>query len=70
MIPFVIVVPLAVAGGGLIGLVQERFRRKSLSKAILDASDPDATEQDPAVMANGDLVQISTRRLLHALPLA
>ncbi len=58
MIPFVIVVPLAVAGGGLIGLVQERFRRKRLSKAILDASDPDAVEQGPAVMANGDLVQI------------
>ncbi len=58
MIPFVIVVPLAVAGGGLIGLVQERFRRKRLSKAILDASDPDFVEQGPAVLANGDLVQI------------
>ncbi len=58
MIPFVIVVPLAVAGGGLIGLVQERFRRKRLPKAILDATDPDAMEQDPPIMASGDLVQI------------
>lgn len=58
MIPFVIVVPLAVAGGGLIGLVQERFRKKRLPKAILDASDPDTIEQDPPVMSSGDLVQI------------
>jgi len=58
MIPFIIVVPLAVAGGGLIGLAQEGFRRKRLSKAILDASDPDAVEQNPTVMARGDLVQI------------
>ena len=54
MIPFVIV-PLAIAGGGLIGLVQERFRRKRLSKAILDASDADGAP----VMASGDLVQIN-----------
>lgn len=58
MIPFVIVVPLAVAGGGLIGLVQERFRRKRLPEAILDASDPDSMEQEPPIMASGDLVQI------------
>ncbi len=58
MIPFVIVMPLAVAGGGLIGLVQERFRRKRLSQAIIDTSDPDAVEQDPPILANGDLVQI------------
>ncbi len=53
MIPFVIV-PLAIAGGGLIGLVQERFRRKRLSKAILDASNADTAP----IMASGDPVQI------------
>jgi len=59
MIPFVIIVPLAIAGGGLIGLVEERFRQKRLPKAILDVTDPDDTiEQDPPIMASGDLVQI------------
>jgi len=44
MIPFVIIVPLAVAGGGLLGLAKERFRRKRLSNAIVNATDSDTVE--------------------------
>lgn len=69
MIPFVIVVPLAIAGGGLIGLVQERFRRKRLPEAILDASGPDAMEQGPPIMASGDLVQIKHSTIAARLAL-
>jgi len=46
MIPFVIILPLAAAGGGLLSLAQKRFRRKHLSKAILDAVDFDRGELD------------------------
>jgi len=48
MIPFVIIVPLATAGGGLLALAQERFRRRRLSKAILDTADSGIVEQDTA----------------------
>ena len=69
MIPFVIVVPLAVAGGGLIGLVHERFRRKRLPEAILDATDSDAMEQDSPIMVSGDLVQIKHSTIAARLAL-
>ena len=46
MIPFVIIVPLAVAGGGLLGLAQERFRRRHLSKAIHEVADFNGAEQN------------------------
>lgn len=61
MIPFVVIVPLAVASGGLLGFVQERFRRNRLAKAVKVASDTDAIEIEQAstVMSSGDLVQIN-----------
>ena len=58
MIPLIFFVPLALTGGGLVGMAHERFRRKRLSKAILVASDSDAAKQDEQPMARGDLVQI------------
>ena len=46
MIPFLIIVPLAAAGGGLLGLAQQRFYRRRLSKAILKATDSGKVKQD------------------------
>jgi len=46
MIPFLLIMPLAAAGGGLLGLAQNRFRRRRLSKAILDAADSDMEKKD------------------------
>jgi len=48
MIPIIIIVPLAAAGGGLLGLAKKRFRRKRLSKAIVDTTNSDTVEQNPA----------------------
>jgi mercuric ion transport protein len=45
MIPLIIVMPLAVAGGGLLGLAKNRFRRKRLSKAILATANSDMAEE-------------------------
>jgi len=64
MIPIVIIVPLALASGGLFGLVEERFRRKRVSMQLSsnstkDASDSDVEELDePELMASGDIIQI------------
>jgi len=46
MIPFLVILPLAAAGGGLLGVAQKHFRRRRLSKAILNAADPDLEEKD------------------------
>ena len=46
MIPLLIIVPLAAASGGLLGMAQDRFRRKPLSKAIIGVSDSDTVEQN------------------------
>ncbi len=46
MLPFILIVPLAVAGGGLLGVAQERFRQRQLSKAVLVASNSDQIEQE------------------------
>jgi len=46
MIPFILIVPLAAAGGGLLGLAKQRFRRQRLSKAVLDTTDSDTVEQN------------------------
>ena len=62
MIPIVIILPLAAAGGGLLGLAQARFRRKPLSKAILDAADSDVMEQQNTVQAKHSV--ITTRIVL------
>lgn len=62
MIPFIVLMPLAVAGGGLIGLAHERFRRKPLATQLssaLDSSNPDAVEMEgQTMMASGDLLQV------------
>ncbi len=44
MLPLIIIAPLAVAGGGLLGLAQKRFRRRRLSDAVTDATDSDSAE--------------------------
>jgi len=46
MIPFLIIMPLAMAGGGLLGLTQERLRRKRLSKTIMTATDSDSVKDN------------------------
>ena len=70
MLPIVALVPLALAGGGLFGFVEERFRRKrvstqlasDLSIDVSDSDDPnmkDMKQDATVVMSRGDLVQIS-----------
>jgi len=56
VIPLLIIVPLAAAGGGLLGVAKERFRRKRLSKAILDAADSDTVEQDAVQIKHSAIV--------------
>ncbi len=56
MIPFLIIVPLAAAGGGLFGLAQERFRRRRLSNAILNATDSNIVKQDAAQIKHPAIV--------------
>jgi len=58
MIPLLIIVPLAAASGGLLGMAQDRFRRKRLSEAIIGVSDSDAVDQD-AVQGKGTVVVAS-----------
>ena len=61
MIPIVLIVPLALAGGGLFGLAEERFRRKRISTKLTDDalhSDAEEGQDAPITMAKGDLVQI------------
>lgn len=48
MIPLLIIAPLAVAGGGLVGMAQHRFRRRRLSNAILNATDSNPEGQNAA----------------------
>lgn len=67
MIPFIILAPLAIAGGGLFGLVEERFRRKRLAAQVASQTTPDSPsdteKQDAPVMASGDLIQIKRSAL-------
>ena len=64
MIPIVVLVPLALAGGGLFGFVEERFRRKRApmqlsAKSQMGDHDEDKGKQDAqVVMSSGDLIQI------------
>jgi putative oxidoreductase len=65
MIPFIVLAPLAVAGGGLVGLAQEHLRRKrqaaQVSLQTLDVShadNEDIKEEEVPIMARGELVQI------------
>lgn len=66
MIPLIILVPAALAGGGLFGFAHERFRRKRLAVQLSSEFNPDSPdtlysetiEQEPKVMSSGDLVQI------------
>lgn len=71
MIPIVVLVPLALAGGGLFGLVEERFRRKRTSMQLSSKPQMDVpySEADlgldnnerqdaQVIMSSGDLVQI------------
>jgi len=64
MIPFIVLMPLAVTGGGLLGLVHERFLKKRLvipetSSLVLDSTPFDSGDPDaPLMMASGDLVQV------------
>ena len=63
MIPFIVLAPLAIAGGGLFGLAEERFRRRRLaaqlsSQLTPDSPHSDTEEQDPPVMASGEVIQI------------
>ncbi len=64
MIPFIILAPLAIAGGGLFGMAEEQFRRRrqatqpSSQQAAPDSPLADTGEQDTPIMASGDLIQI------------
>lgn len=46
MLPFLIIVPLATAGGGLLRLAQEQIRRKRLSKAVFNTRNSDILDAD------------------------
>lgn len=68
MIPFIVLAPLAIAGGGLFGLAEEHFRRRRLatqasSQPTPDTPHSDPEEQDPPVMASGDPIQIKRSAL-------
>ncbi len=58
MIPFLVIIPLAAAGGGLLGVAQKRFQRKRLSQAILNETAPDTEDKHaeqisrPTIFAN------------------
>jgi len=57
MIHLILLGPLAVVGGGLLGAAHERFRRKRLVEKM--ASKPaDATEQEGLLAAKDDLVEL------------
>ena len=69
MIPFIVLAPLAIAGGGLFGLAEERLRRKRLatqaaSQTTTDSPPHSDTEkQDVPVMASGEPIQIKRSAL-------
>jgi len=68
MIPFIVLAPLAIAGGGLFGLAEEHFRRRRLvtqasSQATPDSPHSDTEEQDAPVMASGEPIQIKRSAL-------
>lgn len=59
MIPFIVLAPLAIAGGGLFGFAEEHFRRKRLATQSSSQTTPADTEkQEVPVMASGEPVQI------------
>lgn len=58
MIPFIVLAPLAIAGGGLFGLAEEHLRRKRLAKQLTDSPHSGSEEQEPPVMASGEPIQI------------
>lgn len=63
MIPFIILAPLAIAGGGLFGLAEEHFRRKRLAtQPTPDLPDTEGQGAAP-VMASGELIQIKRSAL-------
>lgn len=57
MIHLIILGPLAVVGGGLLGMAHERFRRKRLVEEMA-AKPVNAGEQEELVVANDDLVEL------------
>ena len=65
MIPFIVLAPLAIAGGGLFGLAEEHFRRRRLSKlsSHLNTEDINTEEQAAPVMACGTPIQIKRSAL-------
>jgi len=69
MIPFFVLAPLAIAGGGLFGFAEEKIRRKRLAAQASsqpvppDSADSETTNQDAPVMASGDPVQIKRSAL-------
>ncbi len=58
MIPFIVLAPLAIAGGGLFGLAEERFRRRRLATQAASQ-----TTTDSPVMASGEPIQIKRSAL-------
>ena len=56
MIPFLLIMPLAAAGGGLLGVAQKRFRRRRLSKAILNGAAPDIEDKDAEQISHPTIV--------------
>lgn len=58
MIPFIVLAPLAIAGGGLFGLAEEHLRRRRRAAATQLSPDSGTEEQDPPVMASGEVIQI------------
>ncbi len=68
MIPFIVLAPLAIAGGGLFGLAEEHFRRKRLATQASSQATPDSPHSDPEkpdapVMASGEVIQIKRSAL-------
>ena len=63
MIPFIVLAPLAIAGGGLVGFAEEHFRRRrraaqSSSQVTPTDTEQQTEQQDVPVMASGEPVQI------------
>ncbi len=75
MIPFIILAPLAIAGGGLFGLAEEHFRRKHLatqvaSQTTTDSPHSDTEKQDTPAMASGEPIQIKRSAIAASTALA
>lgn len=67
MIPFLIIMPLAVAGGGVLGFAQERFRRKQLSKVIVNSTDSGKRKDKSVVKHSAIITRAATSLTLVIL---